>query len=173
MFQLAVQHVNQEGGAFGLPAPVAVGDVMADPEKAITAARQLIEVESGHAIVGPSARASPVPVADGVGGPAAIATISLSATSPELTALADNDLLFRAELSDVSQGPVPDEAARHLALPRQGLLAKRTGFREPASPACRSGATVTLHVLTGLLGGGLPDVRYHEGGSQGPSPPCA
>ena len=105
-FGLAIKHVNEGGGVFGLPVTVAVGDATADPEKAVAAARLLVEVEGVHAIVGPNASASALPVAERVIGPAAIPTVSFSATSPELTAVADNDFLFRTALSDVSQGPV-------------------------------------------------------------------
>ncbi len=34
-FELAVEHVNEGGGVFGLPVAVAVGDATANPEKAV------------------------------------------------------------------------------------------------------------------------------------------
>ncbi|MDD9984093.1 MAG: ABC transporter substrate-binding protein, partial [Gammaproteobacteria bacterium] len=84
-FELAIRHVNEGGGVFGLPVTVAVGDATAEPEKAVAAARHLVEVEGVHAIVGPNASASALPVAERVIGPAAIPTVSFSATSPALT----------------------------------------------------------------------------------------
>ena len=48
--------------------------------------------------------------------------ISFSATSPELTAVADNDFLFRTALSDVSQGPVLAHLARERGFGNVGLL---------------------------------------------------
>ena len=104
-FELAIKHVNKGGGVFGLPVTVAVGDTTADPEKAVAAARRVVEVEGVHAIVGPNASAIALPVAERVIGPAAIPTVSFSATSPELTGVADDDFLFRTAFSDVSQGP--------------------------------------------------------------------
>ena len=124
-FELAIEHVNEGGGVFGLPVTVAVADATADPEKAVAAARRLVEVEGVHAIVGPNASASALPVAERVIGPAAIPTVSFSATSPALTAVADNGFLFRAALSDVSQGPV---LAR---------LARERGFRQCRPAPCR------------------------------------
>ena len=121
-FELAIKHVNQGGGVFGLPVTVAVADATADPEKAVAAARRLIEVEGVHAIVGPNASASALPVAERVIGPAAIPTVSFSATSPALTAVADNDFLFRTALSDVSQGPVLARLARERGFDNVGLL---------------------------------------------------
>ena len=73
---------------------VAIADATADPEKVVAAARRLVEVEGVHAIVGPNASASALPVAERVIGPAAIPTVSFSATSPALTAVADNDFMF-------------------------------------------------------------------------------
>ena len=121
-FELAIEHVNEGGGVFGLPVAVAVADATADPEKAVVAARRLVEVEGVHAIVGPNASASALPVAERLIGPAAIPTISFSATSPALTNVADNDFLFRTALSDVSQGPVLARVARERGFDNVGLL---------------------------------------------------
>ena len=121
-FELAIEHVNEGGGVFGLPVTVAVADATADPEEAVAAARRLVEVEGVHAIVGPNASASALPVTERVIGPAAIPTVSFSATSPELTAVADNDFLFRTALSDVSQGPVLARLARERGFDNVGLL---------------------------------------------------
>ena len=121
-FELAIEHVNQGGGVFGLPVTVAVADATADPEKAVAAARRLVEVEGVHAIVGPNASASALPVAERVIGPAAIPTVSFSATSPALTNVADNDFLFRTALSDVSQGPVLAGLTRERGFDNVGLL---------------------------------------------------
>ncbi|MDE0059892.1 MAG: ABC transporter substrate-binding protein [Defluviicoccus sp.] len=121
-FELAIEHVKQGGGVFGLPVAVAVADATADPEKAVAAARRLVEVEGVHAIVGPNASASALPVAERVIGPASVPTVSFSATSPQLTAVADNDFLFRTALSDVSQGPVLARLARERGFDNVGLL---------------------------------------------------
>ncbi|MCE2493534.1 MAG: ABC transporter substrate-binding protein [Alphaproteobacteria bacterium] len=121
-FELAIEHVNGGGGVFGLPVAVAVGDATADPEKAVAAARRLVEVERVHAVVGPNASASALPVAERVTGPAGIPTVSFSATSPELTGAADDDFLFRTALSDVSQGPVLARVARERGFDNVGLL---------------------------------------------------
>ena len=121
-FELAIKHINEGGGVFGLPVTVAVADATADPEKAVAAARRLVEVEGVHAIVGPNASASALPVAERVIGPADIPTVSFSATSPALTAVADNDFLFRTALSDVSQGPVLARLARERGFSNVGLI---------------------------------------------------
>ena len=121
-FELAIKHVNAGGGVFGLPVAAAVGDATANPEKAVAAARHLVEVEGVHAIVGPNASASALPIAARMIGPAGIPTISFSATSPELTGVADSDFLFRTALSDISQGPVLARVAREQGFDNVGLL---------------------------------------------------
>ena len=121
-FELAIRHVNEGGGVFGLPVAVAIGDTTAEPDTAVAAARRLVEVEGVHAIVGPNASASALPVAERVIGPASIPTISFSATSPTLTAVADDDFLFRTALSDVSQGSVLAHLARERGFDSVGLL---------------------------------------------------
>ena len=121
-FELAIRHVNEGGGVFGLPVTVAIADATAEPEKAVMAARRLVEVEGVHAIVGPNASASALPVAERVSGPAAVPTISFSATSPVLTTVADRDFLFRTALSDVSQGPVLAGLTRERGFDNVGLL---------------------------------------------------
>ena len=121
-FELAIEHVNEGGGVFGLPVTVAIGDTTADPEKAVAAARHLVEVEGAHAIVGPNASGNALAVAERAIGPAAIPTVSFSATSPALTAVADNDFLFRTALSDVSQGPVLARLTRERGFGNVGLL---------------------------------------------------
>ncbi len=121
-FELAIKHVNEGGGVFGLPVSAAIGDTTADPEKAVAAARHLVEVEGVHAIVGPNASASALPIAERMIGPAGIPTISFSATSPELTGVADGDFLFRTALSDISQGPVLARVARERGFDNVGLV---------------------------------------------------
>ena len=121
-FELAIEHVNDGGGVFGLPVAVAIGDTTADPETAVAEARRLIEVESVHAIVGPNSSAASLPIAERVIDPGGVPTISFSATSPELTGVADDDFFFRVALSDVSQGPVLARVVRERGFDNVGLL---------------------------------------------------
>ena len=121
-FNLAIKHINEGGGVFGLPVEVAVGDTTRDPTVAVEAARHLIEEEGVHALVGPSSSANTLPVAERVAGPAGIPLISSSATSPLLTAAADNDFLFRTALSDSAQGPVLARITRERGFTNVGVI---------------------------------------------------
>ncbi len=121
-FELAVKHVNEGGGVFGLPVEVAIGDTTADPRVAVEEARRLVEVEGVHAIVGPNSSAASLPIAETVIGPAGIPTITFSATSPKLTGAVDNDFFFRTVLSDVAQGPVLARVTRERGFDNVGAL---------------------------------------------------
>ena len=154
-FELAIRHVNEGGGVFGLPVAVAIADTTAEPETAVAAARRLVEVEGVHAIVGPNASANALPIAARVIGPAAIPTVSFSATSPELTAVADNDFLFRTALSDVSQGPVLARVARERGFDNVGLLHVDDPWGRGlagAFEAAWGGALVSIPVARGQAG---------------------
>ena len=115
-FELAIKHVNDGGGVFGLPVEGAVG------ETAVAEAQRLIEVERVHAIVGPNSSAASLPIAERVTGPTGVPTVSFSATSPALTSVADNDFFFRVALSDVLQGPVLASVVREQGFDNVGVL---------------------------------------------------
>ena len=105
-FDLAIRHVNEAGGVLGMPVEGVEADSTRDPQLGVEAARRLVEKEGVHAIVGPTASAIALPVAEMVAGPADVPTISPSATSPQLSVAADDDYFFRTTLSDTAQGPV-------------------------------------------------------------------
>ena len=104
-FNLAIRHVNEAGGVLGMPVEGVEADSTRDPRLGVEAARRLVE-EGVHAIVGPTASAIALPVAEMVAGPAGVPTISPSATSPQLSVAADDGYFFRTTLSDTVQGPV-------------------------------------------------------------------
>ena len=105
-FDLAIRHVNEAGGVLGMPVEGVEADSTRDPQLGVEAARRLVVEEGVHAIVGPTASAIALPVAEMVAGPAGVPTISPSATSPQLSVAADDGYFFRTALSDTAQGPV-------------------------------------------------------------------
>ena len=121
-FDLAIKHVNEAGGVFGLPVEVAVGETTADAEVAVEEARRLVEIEGVHAIVGPNSSANAVQIAERVIGPGSIPTVSFSATSPKLTAVEDGDFLFRTVLSDRAQGPILADVTRNRGFDNVGVI---------------------------------------------------
>ena len=121
-FDLAIKHINEGGGVFGLPVQTVVGDTTADPELAVEEARRMVETERVHAIVGPNASANALPIAERVTGPGSIPTVSFSATSPMLTTVEDNDFLFRTVLSDRAQGPILARVTRERGFDNVGVI---------------------------------------------------
>ena len=121
-FDLAIRHVNDGGGVFGMPVEGVSADATQDPSVAVEAARNLVEVEGVHAIVGPNASSAALPISQSVSATLSIPTISPSATSPQLTYVEDNGYFFRTALSDAAQGPVLAQVTRGRGFDNVGLI---------------------------------------------------
>jgi branched-chain amino acid transport system substrate-binding protein len=104
--KLAVKEINAAGGVLGKPVELIKADAGTDPNKATAAANQLVSVQGVQAIIGCLSSGVTIAVAEGVAVPNKIVMISPASTSPGLTAVKDNDFLFRTVLSDAAQGVV-------------------------------------------------------------------
>ncbi len=105
--KLAVDQVNAQGGILGGRKLVTVlGDTQGTPEGAIAAASKLIKTEHVPIVIGPLLAGTTLASARSVIVPAGVVQISPTATTPALSALRDNDLVFRLVPSDAYQGPV-------------------------------------------------------------------
>ena len=105
--KLAIEHINAQGGILGSPAKYTIGDsTCADATAAATAADRLINAEGVHAIVGAMCSGATISAANTAAIPAGVVMVSPSASSPAVTTVEDNDLLFRAGPSDSYQGEV-------------------------------------------------------------------
>lgn len=104
--ELAVNQINEGGGVNGQPVELIRGDTATSPQQAVTEATRLIEIEGVSAIVGPAGSGEALPVSESVAGPAGVAVISPSATSPALTVANDSGVFFRTTISDAAQGVV-------------------------------------------------------------------
>ena len=104
--KLAITHINDAGGVLGEPVELVVGDSGTTPDIGVSEARRLVDVEGVHAIVGSLASGVTLAVAESVTIPSNILQISPASTSPALTDVADDDLLFRTPISDAAQGLV-------------------------------------------------------------------
>lgn len=119
---LATQHVNAAGGVLGRPYN-AVGLVARDLAEAVAFTQALLDAGVPALQISGSARvvaATPLLVAHQA------VQISDSATSPALTTLADNDLIFRIPPSDIYQGQVLAELALN-AGKRQAVIVFEEG----------------------------------------------
>ncbi|MDH6231824.1 branched-chain amino acid transport system substrate-binding protein [Mesorhizobium soli] len=103
--QFAVDQINEQGGV--LQGEKLVG-IMADdgcsPQVAADAATKLVNVSQVIGVVGPLCSGALMAAANSATIPAGVILISQSATSPEITTLKDNDLVFRTIPSDEYQG---------------------------------------------------------------------
>lgn len=106
--QLALRHVNEQGGLLGgNNAVLVIGDTTcADSTKAADAADRLVNVEKVVAIDGALCSGATISAANNAAIPGGVAMISPASTSPEITTLDDKDLVFRTATSDAYQGEV-------------------------------------------------------------------
>lgn len=101
---LAVEQINAAGGVLGAPLEVVVGDTQTAAQPSIDAAQKLVSVEGVFGIVGAMSSGNTIPVARSVTSGAGVAQLSNASTSPVITTLEDNDVLFRTIPSDAFQG---------------------------------------------------------------------
>lgn len=102
----AVEHINASGGVLGgKPMELVSGDsTCADATAAANAADRLINSENVSAVIGPMCSGATISAANNAGIPAGVVLVSPSATSPAISTVEDNDLLFRTVPSDAYQG---------------------------------------------------------------------
>jgi len=104
--QLAVKQINAAGGVLGKPVQLIKADAGTSPQVGVESATRLVNVDGVQAIIGCLSSGVTIAVAEGVAVPNKIVMISPASTSPGLTAVKDNDFLFRTVLSDAAQGVV-------------------------------------------------------------------
>jgi branched-chain amino acid transport system substrate-binding protein len=103
---LAFQHVNDQGGLLDGKAVAVFGDTTGAAQGAVDAAGKLVNVENVPVIMGALMSGTTIAAAEAVSIPAGVVQISPTATSPAITGIKDNDLLYRVVPSDNYQGAV-------------------------------------------------------------------
>ena len=109
---LAIYLLNEAGGVLGRPVRALHKDSGSDPEIAVESARALVQNNRIDLLIGPLSSSATLAVAREVTAPNQALQITPSATSPELTFLADGDFLFRTTPQDGDQGRVLARLAR-------------------------------------------------------------
>jgi len=113
--QAAAAHINANGGMWGGDTLVlASGDSGCDAKAGVDAATKIVNVEQASIIVGPICSGATMGATQAVTIPAGVVNISPSATSPAITGLDDNDLVFRVCPSDAYQGVTIAKLARSM-----------------------------------------------------------
>jgi branched-chain amino acid transport system substrate-binding protein len=106
--RLAAQHINDQGGLLdGEQLVIVQGDTTcADATAAANAADRMVNAENVVALVGPLCSGATIAAANSAAIPGGVVLISPASTSPALTTLDDNDLVFRTTPSDAYQGEI-------------------------------------------------------------------
>ena len=105
--KLAVSQVNEQGGILDGKLVLLQGDsTCADATAASNAADRMVNAEKVTALVGPLCSGETIAAANSAAIPGGVVIISPAATSPALSELDDNDLVFRTTPSDAYSGEV-------------------------------------------------------------------
>ena len=106
--ELAVAHVNEQGGVLGgQTLAIPSGDTTcADATAAANAADRLVNSENVLGIVGALCSGATISAANNAAIPGGVVVVSPASTSPAITTMEDKDLLFRTTPSDAYQGAV-------------------------------------------------------------------
>ena len=111
---LAAADINAAGGVLGQDIQLKQADSQTNPTEAVNAAKQLVESDGVSAVIGSLSSGVTQAVAEAVTVPDKVIQISPASTSPALTAIQDNDFLFRTTLSDAAQGLILGQLANDL-----------------------------------------------------------
>ncbi len=120
--QLAIDHINEAGGVLGTRVAIVSRDTATNPVQAVDSASALVSMNNVVAIVGALASSCTIAAAQSVAVPDGILQISAASTSPALTVLDDDDLLFRTTVSDAAQGVILARLARELGFDTASAL---------------------------------------------------
>ncbi|MCB9536618.1 MAG: ABC transporter substrate-binding protein [Myxococcales bacterium] len=101
---LALDEINQSGGAAGRRFALLSCDTATSVEAATAMARFMVETAKVPAIIGPAASSATLAVANQVAIPNGVVLVSPSSTSPAITDLPDDGLVWRTAPSDAIQG---------------------------------------------------------------------
>lgn len=102
--ELAIDEINQAGGLFGKRLAILSCDSGTSVTQSVTGAHHLIDVGKVPAIIGAAASTATIGVFNDAAKPANVLVMSPASTSPAITDLPDNDLLWRTVPTDAIQG---------------------------------------------------------------------
>jgi branched-chain amino acid transport system substrate-binding protein len=148
---LAADEINASGGLLGGKMVPVIGDTTGSPQGAVDAATKLVSVENVSAIVGALMSSTTIAAANSVIVPTGVAQISPTATSPDMTTLADNDWVFRIVPSDAYQGQVLAKLTMDQGIKKVALTYANNDYAAPLAKAFsdsfkKLGGTVTAEV---------------------------
>jgi len=152
--KLAAKDINDAGGVNGQDIVLKRADSQTSPTAGVEGARQLVDVEKVSAVVGSLSSGVTLAVAEAVTVPDKIIQISPASTSPALTAVEDNDFLFRTTLSDAAQGLILAKLANELGYKKVSTIYVNNAYGQ--------GLSENFAAAFEKLGGEVPAQVSHE-----------
>ncbi len=151
--KLAATDIDAAGGVMTQDIVLKQADSQTSSAPAVDAARQLVESGGVSAVIGSLSSGVTLAVAEGVTIPDKVIQISPASTSPALTDVQDNDLLFRTTLSDAAQGLVLGQLAKQLGYNKVATIYVNNAYGQGLSDNFKKsfeaqGGTVTDQVPT-------------------------
>lgn len=148
--KLAVADVNANGGILGgQELTLAVGDTQGTAQGGVDAATKLVNIDNVTAVVGALMSGPNIAAANAMLIPNGVVGLSPTSTSPEVTGLDDNDLIFRVVPSDNYQGAVLARLVLSKGLEKVALSYVNDDYGVGIAGAFRDAYTAAGGVITG------------------------
>ena len=149
---LAALLINEAGGINGRQIEMVHRDSGTSPQIATDAASALVNVDGIEAIVGSLSSGVTIAVAESVTIPNGAVLVSPASTSPAISKLDDNGLVFRTTVSDALQGVVAAQVASQLGYDNVATLYINNAYGEGLSDVFKE----TFEGLGGTVSAAVP-----------------
>ncbi|MCY4474563.1 MAG: ABC transporter substrate-binding protein [Chloroflexi bacterium] len=149
---LAALLINESGGIDGRQIEMIHRDSGTSPQIATDAASALVNVDGVEAIVGSLSSGVSLAVAESVTIPNGAVLVSPASTSPALSSLDDNDLVFRTTVSDAFQGVILAQVANELGYDNVATMYINNAYGEGLSTVFAE----TFESLGGTVSASVP-----------------
>ncbi len=149
---LAALLINEAGGIDGRQIEMIHRDSGTSPQIATDAASALVNVDGVEAIVGSLSSGVSLAVAESVTIPNGAVLVSPASTSPALSSLDDNDLVFRTTVSDAFQGVILAQVANELGYDNVATMYINNAYGEGLSTVFAE----TFESLGGTVSASVP-----------------
>ena len=149
---LAALLINEAGGIDGRQIEMVHRDSGTSPQIATDAASALVNIDGVEAIVGSLSSGVTLAVAESVTIPNGAVLVSPASTSPAISSLDDNDLVFRTTVSDAFQGVILAQLADELGYENVATMYINNAYGEGLSTVFSE----TFESLGGTVSASVP-----------------
>ena len=149
---LAALLINEAGGIDGRQIEMVHRDSGTSPQIATDAASALVNIDGVEAIVGSLSSGVTLAVAESVTIPNGAVLVSPASTSPAISSLDDNDLVFRTTVSDAFQGVILAQLANELGYQNVATMYINNAYGEGLSTVFSE----TFESLGGTVSASVP-----------------